>query len=209
MIRPTEMGLKVGVHRDEVPPQPGPRIRSAWSPGDFERLTAGYEDRLGPMLESSVLDFVFPHAWGYFKDRRHVAGFLSHRFSLVPDPNGRSGMHILTPESTNASEREDPWKVQTLDLVGLLLHDEPVVYVSDNLPSMDELKDAATRPLDKFETLGLIALHQGEDLFISRDGKNLRMLGGISSTKQCAACHGGERWALLGAFFYTLEREPR
>ena len=41
-------------------------------------------------------------------------------------------------------------------------------YVSDHLPSMDELRSATTRPLDNFETLGLIALCQGEDLFISR-----------------------------------------
>jgi len=110
------------------------------------------------------------------------------------------------PESTKATESEDRWKVQTLDLVGLLLHDEPVAYISDHLPSMDELRTASTRPLDKFETLGLIALRHGKDLFISRDGESLRMRGGISSTKQCVVCHGGKRADLLGAFSYTLRR---
>ncbi len=206
MMRPSEMGIMVGIHRDKVPRQPGPRVDSAWSPGDLERLTAGYEDRLGPMLENSVLDFVFPQAWGYFKDRANVAGFLSHRFSQIPDPNDRGATHTPVPDATKGSNREDRWKLQTLDLVGLLLHDEPVVYVSDNLPSMDELKGAATRPLDKFETLGLIAIRQGENLFIAHDGKSLRTLGGISSTKQCVACHGCQRGDLFGAFSYTLRR---
>jgi hypothetical protein len=52
-------------------------------------------------------------------------------------------------------------------------------------------------------------LRQGEDLFISRDGGGLRMLGAVYSLKQCVACHGGERGDLLGAFSYTLERDPR
>jgi hypothetical protein len=143
------------------------------------------------------------------KDRRHVAGFLSHRFSQVPDPNDSRKMQIPGPESTKICELKDRWKVQTLDLVGLLMHGDPVAYVSDHLPSMDELRDAPVRPLDKFETLGLIALRQGEELFISRDGASLRMLGGISSTKQCIGCHGGERGDLLGAFSYALERDGR
>jgi hypothetical protein len=209
MMHPSEMGLKIGLRRELVPSQPGPRISSVWSPGDFQRVTAGYESWLGPLLENSVLDFVFPQAWGYRKDRLHVAGFLSHRFSRVPDPNYRWGMHTPTPESTNVSEPKDRWNVQTLDLVGLLLHDEPVAYVSDHLPSMDELRGAGTRPLDKFETLGLIALRQGEDLFISRDGESLRMLGAVASTNQCVACHGGDRGDLLGALSYTLRCDEK
>jgi hypothetical protein len=209
MMRPSEMGLKIGVRRELVPSQPGPRITSVWSPGEFVKLSAGYETWLGLLLENSVLDFVFPRAWGYQKDRRHVAGYLSHRFSRVPDPIDRWEMHTPTPESTEVSEPKARWKVQTLDLVGLLRHDEPVVYVSDHLPSMDELRGAATRPVDKFETLGLIALRHGEDLFVSRDGESLRMLGAISSTKQCVACHGGERGDLLGAFSYTLRCDEK
>lgn len=47
-------------------------------------------------------------------------------------------------------------------------------------------------------------LEQGEDLFASRDGDDLRMLGAVRSAKQCVACHGGERGDLLGAFSYVL-----
>ena len=58
-----------------------------------------------------------PEGFGYVKDRKHVAGFQSHGFTKVP-------------------EAADEWKVATVDLVGLLLHDKPVVYVSEKLPQI-------------------------------------------------------------------------
>lgn len=51
------------------------------------------------MLEDSILDFVNPRGFGYFKDRRHVAGFEAHRSRRVPMPANR-------------------WKVQILELMG-------------------------------------------------------------------------------------------
>ena len=69
-----------------------------------------------------------------------------------------------------------------------------------HLPAMGELRAAPTRSLDKFESLGLTAVRHGDDLFISRDGETIRMIGAIRSTKQCVACHGGERGDLLGRF---------
>ena len=130
-------------------------------------------------------DFINFENFGYVKDRRHVAGFQSHRFSKVPEPT-------------------DGWRIETLDLVGLLLHEKPVAYVSANLPRMDELKKAPTRPLDRFETGGLKKLRGGEDLVTAEAGANLRMFGAIRSAKQCVDCHGGQRGDLLGAFSYTL-----
>ena len=94
--------------------------------------------------------------------------------------------------------------MQTLDLVGLILDEEPRVYVSDQLPSMAEVRDVPTRPLDKFESVGLKTLQHGEDLWIARDGESVRMLGAIRSVTQCIACHEGERGDLLGAFTYTF-----
>jgi hypothetical protein len=94
--------------------------------------------------------------------------------------------------------------VRTLDLVGLLLHDEPRVYISEELPRMDKLRGAPTRPLDAFERQALRTIEDGDDLVAVRDGPVVRMLGAIRSTKQCLTCHGGERGDLLGAFSYTL-----
>src|SRR5262249_24914209 len=93
---------------------------------------------------------------------------------------------------------------QTLDLLGIVVHADPVVYVTDNLPRMDELRGAPTRPLDDFEQAGLKALRAGDDLFIRDRVEGRRVLGAIRSAEQCVDCHGGERGYLLGAFSYTL-----
>ena len=74
---------------------------------------------------------------------------------------------------------------------------------------MDELREAPTRPLDRFEASSLDKLRQGEDLIVGRSPRQLRMLGAIRSLKQCVACHGGERGDLLGAFSYRLGRGER
>jgi hypothetical protein len=175
-----------GELRDSAPDQPEDYFRLA--PKDGEKLPARPDQSaLGKLHEAGFLDFVNPRGFGYVKDRRHVAGFLSHGFSKVPEPAGG-------------------WKVATLELIGLLRHDNPVVYVSPKLPRMEELKGAPTRPLDAFETAALDALRGGADLH-TEDGTDdgLRFLGAIRSTRQCVGCHGGERGALLGAFTYRLK----
>ena len=136
-----------------------------------------------------------------------MAGFVPHRFREVPRATAHEAKPNKTPRSSGAPLTADRWKVRTLDLVGLLVHEAPVVYVSDHLPRMEELRGAPTRPLDKFEALGLSVLRRGEDLFTSRDGKHPRMLGAVYSSMQCVSCHGGERSDLLGAFSYTLQAE--
>jgi hypothetical protein len=207
MIRPHESGL-TSKYLHELPtlPQPGPRVTSAWSPGEFERPPENDEAFLGWMFEDSVVDFVFARGFGFVKDRRHVAGFFPHQFRFVPAPTGRlkvqddgKSKYTKSPVPTR------PWKLRTLDLVSLLLHDQPAVYVSDHLPRMNELRAVPTRPLDQFEAMGLNVVRQGEDLFISRDGEGLRMLGALYSMKQCVTCHGGSRGELLGAFSYRLQ----
>ena len=187
-IRLSERSLTAFLPDQRVPNQPGPRLPSTWSPGDLEQPPNHERSLLASLVRDSIGDFVFARGWGYFKDRRQVAGFLPHRFTREPPAT-------------------EAYTVRTLDLVGILMHDEPVVYVSDHLPAMGELRAAPTRSLDKFESLGLTAVRHGDDLFISRDGETIRMIGAIRSTKQCVACHGGERGDLLGAFSYTLRHD--
>lgn len=150
-----------------------------WAEGSLYRMHAG-----------SVLDFVHPMGFGYVKDRRNVTGFQAHQFSRPPEP-------------------APSWQLQHLDLIGLLLHEKPVAYVSDHLPRMDELRKAPTRPLDVFQTEGLASLQDGQDLFVRDTTKYLRVLGAIRSVKQCLGCHGGESGDLLGAFSYALRRGER
>jgi hypothetical protein len=150
-------------------------------------VKADDESPLSRLLDRAITNFASPESFGYVKDRKHVAGFEPHRFSEVPDS-------------------KEAWKVQTLDLVGLLLQPEPRVYISDKLPSMDDVRAIPTRPLDKFESVGLLTLRDGEDLWITQEGNAARMLGAIRTTNQCIACHEGSRGDLLGAFSYSLRQ---
>jgi hypothetical protein len=186
MFLPDEWNIRLGLRRETVPLQPGARFDGIWSPGDWKSPTVDDQATLGGLLVESVFDFVNSRGFGYIKDRRHVAGFESHRFSGIPEPTRR-------------------WKVQNLELVSLLWHDRPEVYVSDHLPQMGAIHGTPTRPVDRFELFGLETLKQGEDLFIAEDGAGLRMMGAIRSVKQCITCHGGRRGDLLGAFSYNLQ----
>ncbi len=169
--------------RREPVPQPG--LGQDRSPPDRWEPIA--ESQFDSLHEMSVIDFINPAGFGLVKDRSHVLGFQKHGFSKVPNP-------------------AEQWKVGTIDLVGMLLHPEPVAYVSANLPRMEELRHAPTRPLDPFEVVGLEALRRGKDLFARDTDKQARMLGAIRATRQCLQCHGGDRGDLLGAFSYTLRR---
>lgn len=183
-LRPVqEAAVRAQLHDRPPVPQPGPGPDRS-PPDRWEPVAGSHFDTLH---EASVLDFVNPAGFGLVKDRTRVLGFQKHGFSKVPGP-------------------ADTWTVGAIDLIGLLLHPEPVGYVSANLPRMDELRDAPTRPLDPFEAEGLERLRGGKDLFVRGSDKAARMLGAVRSTKQCLVCHGGDRGDLLGAFSYTLRR---
>jgi hypothetical protein len=147
-------------------------------------------DGLLSLHQGRVVDFVNADNFGFMKDRRHVAGFQEHQISQTPTPS-------------------EPWTLQTLDLIGVALHEEPVAYVSEYLPRMDELRAAPTRSLDDFEAAGLTALERGEELFVRDRGGERRMLGAIRAARQCLACHGDERGDLLGAFSYRLTQDRK
>ena len=97
---------------------------------------------------------------------------------------------------------------RTVLLVGILKHDQPLVYLSDKLPSMDLLRNGHTRELDSFEEAGLATLKGGEDLCIVERDDTLRMLGALRATAQCLKCHDASTGDLLGAFSYTLRYGP-
>jgi hypothetical protein len=139
--------------------------------------------------EDSLLSFFNPRGFGYVPDRDHVVGFQPHAFFRAPQV---------------ASQ----WWIDRLELVSLLRHEEPAVYLSEHLPRMQELREADTRPLDDFEQEALAALRRGEDIKEQSTPDRIRMLGAIRAAKQCLKCHSVERGELLGAFSYDLRREP-
>jgi hypothetical protein len=188
---PDERDITYRLRQEPPVPQPGSQEHLSGSSGEeLSQPPRGQEETLSRMHQEGIVDFANIAGFGFVKDRRHVAGFQSHRFSKVPKPAER-------------------WEVHRLDLIGLLLHDEPVAYISEYLPRMDELREAPTRLLDSFETLALGELRRGNDLSVEEIPSGLRMMGAIRSVKQCVECHGGERGDLLGAFSYTLHQSAR
>lgn len=97
------------------------------------------------------------------------------------------------------------WEARSVDLIGLIMHRDPVAYVSEKLPEMQKLGKVPTRELDDFEGEGLTALYNGRDRFArSKDGV-VRLLGAVRARSDCLSCHSSHKTGdLLGAFSYTL-----
>jgi hypothetical protein len=160
-------------------------------PPGRETLDQAVAER-GPLWDlhaGSVTSFANPRGFGYVKDRRRVAGFQPHRFQKAPEPIPLG--------------REE-WRVARLELVSLLKHDPPAVYLSDNLPRMRELRDAPVRPLDAFEADAVARLYKGEDIVTGEARGGFRAVGAIRAAKQCLDCHAVQRGDLLGAFCYQF-----
>lgn len=142
--------------------------------------------------KSSFLD---PRGWGYVRNQREVIGFAPHamrqhsKFSLE--------MH---------SDVDGVWRLSRLELMSLLRHERPRVYVSRKLPNMERLEDVPTRELDRFEAAALPRLEGGEPIVIHSDVNTTRMLGAIVAGKACLQCHTVPEDFLLGAFSYQLDR---
>jgi hypothetical protein len=158
---------------------------------------------LTEMHLNSLIDFSNAPGFGYVesryndheksKDLTQVIGFQPHAFRSVPQLPG--------------SAQSTRWSIHELQLVSLLKHRPPAAYVSDNLPRMDELVNARTRPLDEFEADAVSQLQEGKDL-VTREGREvIRMVGSIRASRQCLECHRVDRGALLGAFVYRLHKE--
>ena len=185
MNYPGEFDLRSRSPSEPPTLQPAPGLETPWPTGQSKQTSAEDTARMNDLLVKSVVNFANPEGFGYFQDRRHVGGFESHRFSEVPGP-------------------AESWKVERLELVSLLLHDVPVVYVSDKLPAMYGARKQPTRHLDPFETLGLYALREGRELYVEQAETEIRMLGAVRASKPCLACHEANEADLLGAFSYRL-----
>lgn len=159
---------------------------------------------LAELHQNGVVDFVNPAGFGYMPYRQEgagyvkgldqVGGFQAHAFRAMPEWPAQQGVR---------------WRIVMLQLVSLLKHPTPVAYLSNNLPRMDELRAAKTRPLDEFELGALTRLEAGEDVIVVEGTNTISMLGSIRALKQCTECHQVERGTLLGAFSYRLSRDPK
>jgi hypothetical protein len=177
-----------GAPRPPKLPQPGLRIAPSAQAEDSMMALGKQSAPLRDMHVQWAVSLFAGRRFGYFVDRGHVSGFVPHGMrgdSLDPKP-------------------EEP-HVRTVDLVGLVVHPEPVVYVSDELPDMEDLAKTPRRPLDGFETMGLAALRNGEPIIARKTPSGVRVLGPIRALSSCTKCHDCERGQLLGAFSYVLD----
>jgi len=153
---------------------------------------------LGDLHVAGERDFVAPVGYGHFKDRKNVSGFLAHHFRHEPK----------LPVVADAKVKE-LWAMERVELVSLLKHDKPQVYISEELPQMNELKKAKTRDLNAFEDAALKSVIRGEDVVAEAATNRIVMMGSIRATNQCLNCHeGSQRGDLLGTFSYVLRRDP-
>ena len=158
-----------------------------WSPGELDQETAVAE----------IKDLELIH-------KESLKDFNSTEEHLPPKLNTQNFFLFMNRKPV-AGGREKNWDLKALDLVGLLKHKEPVVYLSEKLADMKDLKDTATRPLDLFEFAGLEAIQKGDPLFVRAKDGAILMLGAIRAGKQCLSCHDDKKEGdLLGAFSYTL-----
>ncbi len=164
-------------------------------PGVTAPLVASGTGSLWQMHRDGVVEFLNSEGYGYARDRDHVAGFIPHQFRKLPRSWGMDRTTAL-------------WKFERLELVSLLKHDKPGVYVSETLPRMDRVGQLTVRPLNAFESSSLPLLQNGEDLTKELKGSELQVLGSIRAGQVCLKCHDVQRGDLLGAFTYKLRRAP-
>jgi hypothetical protein len=182
-------------------PNVGPEVKlpkGAARPATADEPSLPSLTRLEFFHSSGLSNFVFPSGFGAIKDREHVAGFHAHGFHSLP----------ILQDPPPKEKQKERWQVRRLELVSLLKHDKPAVYISESLPRMEELKSAPTRALTAFEQKALKSLRDGDNLALEANVNQIRMVGGVRATKACLACHDAERGELLGAFTYVLQRDP-
>lgn len=150
------------------------------------------EDFLSEQNRENVANFASPFSLGAVNSQREVRGFQSHAFREQPGGLRPKGM-------------EETWKLQRLELISLLKHVPPAVYVSEHLPAMEELAEARTRPTNAFESEAIAKLRRGEEIVTDAKPDQLRMVGAIRAVAECKKCHQVQLGSLLGAFSYRFQ----
>ena len=177
--------------------------------------------------EISIANFANPNGFGHSLewDRnstnlrikpkpaiKNVYGFQAHGFRRVPELAINMEADDTYSLFRNRTYQPPPnadsttWLVERLDLVSIWLNDPPAVYITENLPNMEELGGSATRPLTRFESEALNELRQGKMLSVRSTFDTIWIMGAVRASQSCLNCHEAEKGELLGAFSYILLR---
>ena len=99
------------------------------------------------------------------------------------------------------------YAIQSIELVGLMQHNGPVVYApAYHGQPVDSIK-AKVRGMTEFERAALESFSGGDDIAISPadDAGVLRCMGTLRAKHACVQCHQDKKNGdLLGAFSYNL-----
>lgn len=181
---------------------PGPAVDSV----PLEALTQMHVD--------SFNDFLDPLKMGYVEDLQHVAGFQPHRFYQMPGTEGVRWEQRFSENDPEPSLDMPPkagwrkgWAITRLELIGTLSHPQPVAYVSDHLPQLDELSTYPTRALNEFEQSALSQLRGTQDVVVDEQPGRILMVGSLRASNNCRRCHTVPRGELLGALTYEMRPE--
>lgn len=139
----------------------------------------------------NIVHFATPLSLGAVDSQLKARGFQPHAFREFVQSVDHAGDRSV-------------WWLSRLELVSLLKHQPPAVYVSENLPAMDELQNAATRPTNWFEAAAIEQLRGGKEIVTAIGSNELRMVGAIRAIEACRACHRVSTGSLLGAFSYRF-----
>jgi len=114
-------------------------------------------------------------------------------------------MRMDDPIFRQVSIAGNSYAITGLDLVSLLKHKIPVVYLS-RLGGLTRknYKNAKTRTLTEFEQEGLAKLLKGQTYVGNSKAEQLELVGAIRAGKSCLSCHHVSEGELLGAFTYHL-----
>ena len=95
--------------------------------------------------------------------------------------------------------------VDRVELVSLLVDDEPSAYVLDEMATPSLARQAKRRPLDEFERLGLDAVRRGEGTGVDPGCPDANVRCDPREGKIVWTCHANAKEGdLLGAFTYYL-----
>jgi hypothetical protein len=191
----TEMAGLTGLHRHTV------KLFIDRSGFGFSRIEPPLTDVLGPPKSHS-------QSAG---DHRPA---VTDPVAIRPDKDGKAahfsfakavGQTGFFPDTAG----KKTWVVKEVQLIGLVRHKDPVVYLSGEVDGAMKTgkKEEKTREPDKFEAKALEVIRGGGELVqAEKHGGTIRAVSGIYAGKQCAACHErpGE---MLGAFSYRLALE--
>ncbi len=125
-------------------------------------------------------------------------GFNKHAVRQMPK------LGAVSTVSSSSSVAKNPWKLRSIELLGMVEHEGPVVYLNESLPDLHDKTNIKTRKLEPWEELGVQALLAGETVVSESYNDKLYVLGAIRNGTSCLQCHDQPRGALLGAFSYRF-----